>query len=157
LGYRIYRDLKRGWRITSPNLEQSGLLRIEYASLEELCAAEDVWQNTHVVLTSATPETRMQIARVLLDYMRRELAIKVTYLDQGSQESLRQLSSQRLIAPWAMDEMRSWSILLSCSPDENWATRMNMAVIFTSHLGVDTDNSYVGTRLPRISRSHLFR
>jgi len=104
LGYRIYRDLKRGWRITSPNLEQSGLLRIEYASLEELCAAEDVWQNTHVVLTSATPETRMQIARVLLDYMRRELAIKVTYLDQGSQESLRQLSSQRLIAPWAMDE-----------------------------------------------------
>ncbi|MHC1770190.1 MAG: DEAD/DEAH box helicase [Flexilinea sp.] len=104
LGYRIYRDLKRGWRITSPNLEQSGLLRIEYASLEELCATEDVWQSTHEVLTSATPETRIRIAKVLLDYMRRELAIKVTYLDQGSQESLRQLSSQRLIAPWAMDE-----------------------------------------------------
>jgi len=104
LGYRIYRDLKRGWRITSPNLEQSGLLRIEYASLEELCAAEDIWQNAHEVLVSATPETRLRIAKVLLDYMRRELAIKVTYLDQGSQESLRQLSSQRLIAPWAMDE-----------------------------------------------------
>lgn len=104
LGYRIYRDLKRGWRITSPNLEQSGLLRIEYASLEELCAAEDVWQNTHEVLTSASPETRMRIAKVLLDYMRRELAIKVSYLDQGAQESLRQLSSQRLIAPWAIDE-----------------------------------------------------
>jgi len=35
-------------------------------------------RNTHAVLTSATPETRMRIARVLLDYMRRELAIKVT-------------------------------------------------------------------------------
>ncbi|MGI6235811.1 MAG: DEAD/DEAH box helicase, partial [Christensenellales bacterium] len=104
LGYRIYRDLKRGWRITSPNLEQSGLLRIEYASLDELCAAEDVWRDTHEALTSATPETRIRIAKVLLDYMRRELAIKVTYLDQGAQESLRQLSSQRLIAPWAMDE-----------------------------------------------------
>jgi ATP-dependent helicase YprA (DUF1998 family)/very-short-patch-repair endonuclease len=104
LGYRIYRDLKRGWRITSPNLEQSGLLRIDYASLDELCAAEDIWQNSHQVLTSATPETRAKIAKVLLDFMRRELAIKVTYLDQAAQESLRQLSSQRLIAPWAMDE-----------------------------------------------------
>lgn len=104
LGYRIYRDLKRGWRITSPNLEQSGLLKIEYASLDELCATEDVWKGTHQVLTSASAETRARIARVLLDYMRRELAIKVTYLDSTAQESLRQLSSQRLIAPWAMDE-----------------------------------------------------
>ena len=42
LGYRLYRDLERGWRITSPNLEQCGLLKISYESLEELCAAEDV-------------------------------------------------------------------------------------------------------------------
>jgi ATP-dependent helicase YprA (DUF1998 family) len=104
LGYRIYRDLKRGWRITSPNLEQSGLLKIEYASLDELCAAEDVWQNTHQALNSATPETRMRIARVLLDFMRRELAIKVAYLDSNTQESLKQQSNQHLIAPWAMDE-----------------------------------------------------
>jgi len=104
LGYRLYRDLKRGWRITSPNLEQSGLLRIDYVSLDELCAAEDVWQGTHRALTSATPATRARIATVLLDYMRRELAIKVTYLDQATQESIKQLSSQRLIAPWALDE-----------------------------------------------------
>jgi hypothetical protein len=32
LGYRLYRDLKRGWRITSPNLEQCGLLTIKYLS-----------------------------------------------------------------------------------------------------------------------------
>jgi hypothetical protein len=30
LGYRLYRDLKRGWRVTSPNLEQCGLLEICY-------------------------------------------------------------------------------------------------------------------------------
>src|SRR5439155_18650882 len=34
LGYRLYRDLKRGWRITSPNLEQCGLLEIRYQSLD---------------------------------------------------------------------------------------------------------------------------
>ena len=43
IGYRLYLDLRRGWRIMSPNLEQCGLLEIGYASLEELCAAEDVW------------------------------------------------------------------------------------------------------------------
>ena len=26
LAYRLYSDLKRGWRITQPNLEQAGLL-----------------------------------------------------------------------------------------------------------------------------------
>lgn len=42
LGYRIYRDLKRGWRITSPNLEQCGLLDIEYTSLDDVCSAEAI-------------------------------------------------------------------------------------------------------------------
>ena len=104
LGYRIYRDLKRGWRITSPNLEQSGLLKIEYASLDELCASEEEWKDTHQTLASATPETRKRVSKVLLDYMRRELAIKVSYLDPIAQDSLKQLSSQKLIAPWAIDE-----------------------------------------------------
>src|SRR5262249_2841769 len=76
LGYRIYRDLERGWRITSPNLEQSGLLRIEYVALDEVCQASDLWQDAHPALVSASPEVRELIARVLLDLMRRELAIK---------------------------------------------------------------------------------
>nr|MBA2441837.1 DEAD/DEAH box helicase [Rubrobacter sp.] len=57
LGYRIYRDLERGWRITSPNLEQCGLLKISYESLEEVCEADDVWEDAHPALLAATPET----------------------------------------------------------------------------------------------------
>ena len=104
LGYRLYRDLRRGWRVTAPNLEQCGLLAIHYQSLEELCAAEDVWQGRHAALVSATPATRADVARTLLDHMRRELAIKVDYLEAGYQERIKQLSSQRLIEPWAIDE-----------------------------------------------------
>lgn len=104
LGYKIYRDLQRGWRITSPNLEQCGLLDIQYVSLDEVCSAEDLWQNVHPALAGATPETRQQVCRVLLDFMRRELAIKVDYLDAAYQESMKQLSSQRLEPPWALDE-----------------------------------------------------
>ena len=81
LGYRLYRDLKRGWRITSPNLEQCGLLEIKYLSLEDVCRDEEVWAKGHSALVSASPQTRIKIAKVLLDYMRRELAIKVDYLE----------------------------------------------------------------------------
>lgn len=104
LGYRIYQDLKRGWRITSPNLEQCGLLEIKYSSLFDVCHAEDLWERSHVALQSATPETRMKVAKVLLDFMRRELAIKVDYLDQVFQERIQQQSSQHLLWPWAIDE-----------------------------------------------------
>jgi len=104
LGYRVYRDLKRGWRITSPNLEQCGLLDIEYTSLEDVCAAEDLWQNAHPALAGASLETRQQVCKVLLDFMRRELAIKVDYLNPNYQENMKQLSSQKLNPPWAIDE-----------------------------------------------------
>jgi ATP-dependent helicase YprA (DUF1998 family)/very-short-patch-repair endonuclease len=104
LGYRLYRDLKRGWRITSPNLEQCGLLTIDYLSLDEVSAAEDIWTDCHVALAAASPFVRMTITKVLLDFMRRELAINVNYLDDRYHEQIRQLSAQRLISPWAIDE-----------------------------------------------------
>ncbi len=104
IGYRLYRDLQRGWRITSSNLEQCGLLEIKYLSLEDVCQAEDVWHSCHPTLVTARPQTRMDVTKVLLDFMRRELAIKVDYLDSRYQEQIQQLSSQRLISPWGIDE-----------------------------------------------------
>lgn len=104
LGYRLYRDLRRGWRVTAPNLEQTGLLSIAYTSLGDVCAAEDLWENAHPALAASSPTTRKHIAHTLLDYMRRELAIKVDYLDQIYQERLKQRSNQRLTAPWSVDE-----------------------------------------------------
>ena len=104
LGYRLYRDLKRGWRVTSPNLEQCGLLHIDYPVLDELCKAEEEWKEFHPALSKATTETRARITKALLDFMRRELVIKVDYLDSRYQEQIRQMSNQYLIEPWAIDE-----------------------------------------------------
>ncbi len=104
LGYRLYRDLERGWRITAPNLEQCGLLQIEYLSLDEVCAAADLWEQRHHVLASADPNERRLAAKTLLDFLRRELAIKVDYLSSSYQEQLRQRSNQHLTPPWAIDE-----------------------------------------------------
>jgi len=104
IGYRLYRDLRRGWRITAPNLEQCGLLEITYESLADACAAEDLWANRHETLAAAAPEVRSRICKDLLDYMRRELAINVIYLDSSYQERIRQQSYNHLISPWSIDE-----------------------------------------------------
>jgi hypothetical protein len=63
LGYLLYRDLKRGWRVISPNLEQCGLLEIKYPYLEELCGSNEEWQNCHEVLVSASQDTRFKISK----------------------------------------------------------------------------------------------
>jgi len=104
LAYRLYNDLERGWRVTSPNLEQCGLLRISFKYLDEICQDDPKWADLHPALASADASTRSRVASVLLDHMRRELAIKVDHLDSVYQEQIRQRSSQRLIAPWALED-----------------------------------------------------
>ena len=104
IGYRIYQDLRRGWRITAPNLEQCGLLEIKYKSLEDLCMAEDIWQNCHMALVQSTQDERVGICKVLLDLMRRSLAIKSNYLDPIDQSQIKIRSGQHLISPWSLDE-----------------------------------------------------
>lgn len=104
LAYHLYRDLERGWRITAPNLEQCGLLRIEYSKLGELAEADDVWRGCHPELVNADSETRREICKVLLDFLRRELTIKVECLDPLQQERIRAASYQHLFGPWALDE-----------------------------------------------------
>jgi len=104
LAYRLFRDLQRGWRITAPNLEQCDLLHIDYGRLNELAEADDVWKGTHSVLSTASAETRKKVCGVLLDLMRRELAIKVECLDPAYQERAKKASYQHLFGSWALDE-----------------------------------------------------
>ena len=52
----------------------------------------------------------MRVARVLLDYMRRELAIKVDALTPQYQERIQRQSSQALIDPWRSTKTRSPSM-----------------------------------------------
>ncbi|MCK9462853.1 MAG: DEAD/DEAH box helicase [Proteobacteria bacterium] len=104
LGYCLYLDLRRGWRITSPNLEQCGLLDIDYLSLAALCGDEPKWRERHPVLATATPDERRNVCKVLLDFLRRELAIQADVLDSADQESILLQSNQYLIPPWALDD-----------------------------------------------------
>lgn len=104
LGYLLYQDLERGWRVTQPNLEQCGLLQFDYAALPDVARDPERWANAHPALATATPDTRADVARVLLDFMRRALVIDVDYLDSLFQEQMVRRSDQHLKGRWAIDE-----------------------------------------------------
>lgn len=104
LAYRLYLDLERGWRLTQPNLEQTGLLVIDYPGLAEVAADETQWAHCHPALATATPKLRAFVLRVLLDTIRRELAVKVDVMEADEQERIRNRSDQRLIGEWAIAE-----------------------------------------------------
>jgi ATP-dependent helicase YprA (DUF1998 family) len=104
VGYRLYRDLERGWRVTAPNLEQTGLLEIRYQALDGLVDAQDVWSPLHPALALADGTRRRDAAAVLLDSLRRNLAIQVEYLNGTWQSQLKLRSSQYLLAPWALED-----------------------------------------------------
>ena len=104
LGYRLYFDLQRGWRITNPNLEQLNLLEIQYQGLMTCCEDQEEWLKKHPLLHSMDPELRFEIIHNLLDRMRKTLCIKTIYLDPNFQEQVRNRSYNELKEPWGMQE-----------------------------------------------------
>ena len=102
LAYRVYADLERGWRVTMPNLEQTGLLRFDYSDLDAIAADEETWEGTHPALRDDEPSHRATIVRIVLDEMRRALAVDVDLFAQHTFERIQNDSDQRLISPWAV-------------------------------------------------------
>jgi superfamily II DNA/RNA helicase/very-short-patch-repair endonuclease len=104
LGYRLYFDQRRGWRINNPNLEQLGLIRVDYDGLTDLCCDQEEWEAAHPLLRNATPVVREGVLRGLLDYMRLNLCIKTIYLDKMQQEQFKNASFTYLKEPWGFGD-----------------------------------------------------
>ncbi len=101
--YQLYVDLQRGWRVTMPNLEQTGLLKVGYRDLPELAADDDSWAGAYL-LNQVSSAQREELGRILLDELRRVRAIDVDCLTEEGFQRLRSQSRQQLIEPWAMSE-----------------------------------------------------
>ncbi|WP_018627074.1 DEAD/DEAH box helicase [Niabella aurantiaca] len=71
---RIFQDLKKGWRYTLPNLEQTALLKIDYNRLDKLSTMDGKFQGIQL-LDQATPEKRQYILTELLNYFRTNFSI----------------------------------------------------------------------------------
>ena len=74
LEYRALMDLRKGWRVTLPNLEQTGLIQVRYPIVPRLADLEAEWAEAHPRLRDAEPGQREEIIRVCLDEFRRALA-----------------------------------------------------------------------------------
>lgn len=100
LAYRVWFDQRRGWRFTNPNLEQLGLMRVEYVGLDELSADDARFADGPAILAEAPASVRADVYRILFDHMRTSLAIRTPVLDPLQTEQLSQRSDSRLRAPW---------------------------------------------------------
>jgi len=100
--YRLYLDLQKGWRVTMPNLEQSGLLRIDYESLTDIAGDDGLWSATQIALRDAAAGERRELCGIVLDEFRRDLAIDVYSLTEDGYERLRRQSDQHLVGLWSL-------------------------------------------------------
>ncbi|MFO0560257.1 MAG: DEAD/DEAH box helicase [Polyangiales bacterium] len=104
IGYLLFVDLRRGWRVTSPNLEQVGLLALDYDSFAEIVSDDELWKKQHPILAAAPADLRALAVRAMLDWMRRELAINVQYLDPDRQREMLDRTRALLVAPWNLED-----------------------------------------------------
>jgi hypothetical protein len=100
--YRLLEDLRRGWRVVQPNLEELGLLHIAYRGLEELAATEAAWSFSPA-LAARSPAERSALVRSVLNQFRRKLALNAGLLQEQAQGQLRRRSEQHLNEFWGLD------------------------------------------------------
>ncbi len=102
LAYRVWFDQRRGWRYTNPNLEQLGMVGVDYLGIEELAADDELFADAHPVLKQAGRAGRAAVYRALLDHLRRWMAIRGQVLDAAVLEQLAAKSHSRLRPPWGL-------------------------------------------------------
>lgn len=125
LSYRVWVDLRRGWRYTNPNIEQLGLLTVKYQGLKELASDEGLYQNAPVILRNASPTVRENVFGELFDYLRRGMAIRSSVLD--AVEQVRSRSHRHLKSPWgfSLEEEPRRARWLMLNPPERRKNSLN--------------------------------
>lgn len=103
LAHLALADLARSWRVTQPNLEDCGLLALDYEGLEELLADDGFWRGVPV-LEALPPVDRKKVVWLLLDHLRRALAISTENLDPEKLRELAEKSRGQLAPGWAIEE-----------------------------------------------------
>lgn len=101
IGYRLLRDLRRGWRFNNPNLDQLNLLAIRYRSLNEFCADNAVFDQAGSILARMSPDNRAALCQLVFDEMRRGLCLESRYLDAVEQDKAKNNAFSYLNDRWA--------------------------------------------------------
>ncbi|HOY30381.1 MAG TPA: DEAD/DEAH box helicase [Bacteroidales bacterium] len=100
LSYRILYDLRRGWRVILPNLEQVGLLKIDYKGLAE-DVKKDKW-NALPNFEKFSKEKQLYILFQTLEFFRTSFAFHFNLYD--NHEVNKKVISENLKEPWTLDK-----------------------------------------------------
>jgi len=107
LMYTALYDLRRGWRVILPNLEQCGLLNIEYEGLKENTKNEEIWQEIPL-LNIMSVDKRYQFLHQVLDFFRLAYAIhsEEYFADNAIGQKFSEI--KELLSPaWSYDKITS--------------------------------------------------
>jgi len=101
--YRAIADLRRSWRIVLPNLEQCGLLAIDYRDLDENAREDRFWADLPLVRELPHPE-RSSLLSTILDFFRLEYALhSENFLTSSRLKENEKHFREQLRAPWTLD------------------------------------------------------
>ncbi|MBX2977471.1 MAG: DEAD/DEAH box helicase, partial [Ignavibacteriaceae bacterium] len=103
LMYRILYDLKRGWRVVLPNLEQCGLIRIDYKYLNETVTIKDFWSDLPIINSMNDSELREFLIQVL-DFFRKNYALSYSGLQPNEIETKSNIIREKIKAEWGLDK-----------------------------------------------------
>lgn len=107
LTHRVCADQRRGWRYTNPNLEELGLVQADYVCLDDLAADGALFAGGPDVLTGAAPDTRRWALHLLLEAMRKGLAVQAEALEPTGADALAARSRTVLREPWAFSQQET--------------------------------------------------
>jgi len=101
LMYRILYDLRRSWRVILPNLEQCGLLSVSYKYLMQAAEQPGYWDQVELV-AGMNPRDRHDFLQQLLDYFRRNYALKYSQLEPDALEKNEKIIKEKIKPEWGL-------------------------------------------------------
>ena len=107
LAHRVWADQRRGWRFTNPSLEELGLIRAAYVGIDELVADPQAFAVVPPELQRISPEKRRQALVILLDNLRRGLAVTADALDPAMVDIIATAARQTLRHPWSIGQQEN--------------------------------------------------
>jgi len=104
LVYLALYDLRRGWRVVLPNLEQCALLKVDYLDLDEIARWNEGW-NAVPLLSDLQVEDRRQLLFHILEFFRLEYAIySENYLTEERIRQNKKEIEEKLVQPWKFED-----------------------------------------------------
>lgn len=106
INYRIFQDLKRGWRVVLPNLEQCGLLEIKYKFLEE-SVKSSAFSSKIILTKNLNEKDRFEFISDVLDYFRKNYVISHSLLDKNERSRLESTIKEKVRPEWGLSPKES--------------------------------------------------